>query len=86
MTTLRSVRFDNTAGFCVTTICGVTSLRITYCGGWIDDVGIDIYTDHGESYTCAEREREEKREREKERERETERDRERESERERVCS
>jgi len=70
VTTLRSVRFDNTAGFCVTTNCGVTSLKITYCGGWIDDVGIDIYTDRGESYTCTERERE--RERKKERQRESE--------------
>ena len=72
MTTLRSVRFDNTADFCVTTNSGVTSLKITYCGGWIVDIGIDIYTDHGESYTCTEREREGVRERKRERDRERE--------------
>jgi len=79
VTTLRSVRFDNTAGYCVTTNCGVTSLRITYCGGWNDDTGIDIYTDHGESYTCTKSEREGERERERKKERQRERVRERES-------
>jgi hypothetical protein len=38
----------------VTVHCGVTSLRITHWAGWIGDGRIDVYTDHGESYTCAE--------------------------------
>jgi len=47
------VRFDNTTGFCVTVNCGVTSLRITYWDGWVDDGRINVYTDIGERYTCA---------------------------------
>jgi len=42
----------------VTPNCGATNLRITYWGGWMDDGRIDVPTDHGESYTCAERKRE----------------------------
>jgi hypothetical protein len=35
--------------------CGVTNLRITYCGGWMDGGGIDVSTHHGGRYTCAEK-------------------------------
>ena len=41
----------------MTANCGVTNWRITYCGGSINGGRIDVSTDHGESYTCAERER-----------------------------
>ena len=50
--------------------CGVRNWGITYWGGWMDGVRIDVSTDHGVSNTCAEREREREREKERERERE----------------
>ena len=42
----------------MTANCGVTNLRITYWGRSMDGGRIDVYTDYGESYTCAKRERE----------------------------
>jgi len=45
----------------VTANCGVTNWRITYWGGSMDDVIIDVSTHYGESYTYAERERERER-------------------------